>query len=408
MLREFCGRGKCFPTRERSWLFSGEPFPSGNEEWEVDPSRVLWRTFSIGKWRVSECIHHFREDWLLWRTFSIVCSAGATAPRPSHGHGPGHGLGHRRGHGHGLTPGHNEPGIQHQKVNLILTWLLQKVQDHSGFGLASTTWFVPHRHHKDDHKELEVGQEQAWATRTPLPQGSWHQPEVQDHNWWQPRRNWVKLTYYQINHSNKAKQKRQPLCMIKPFWIFLFTSKHSINTIQIKQQITLTLSSLTEGICKPDIPLTTPVRFRIRVTDGKRNFWGRATDEYSSNTGSLFCFKLLFLFPGLHMSQGSSTSVGSDRSGSSSSILTRSTWPSPSLYFRLTVGRAFITTTTSGLELLTWIRLKGHWEEEPFLLTWRRPIPVANELDWHHLQCLVTWPLLTTFYQEKSDPKTNL
>ena len=49
---------------------------------------VLWRTFSIGKWRVNvfKAIHtfeefkddhefqrrlHFREDWVLWRTFSI-------------------------------------------------------------------------------------------------------------------------------------------------------------------------------------------------------------------------------------------------------------------------------------------------------------------------------------------------
>ena len=41
----------------------------------------------------------------------------------------------------------------------------------SGFMMASTAWFVLHRYHKDDHKELEVGQEQAWTTRTPLPQG---------------------------------------------------------------------------------------------------------------------------------------------------------------------------------------------------------------------------------------------
>ena len=31
---------------------------------------LLWRMFLIGKMK-SECVHHFREDWLLWRTFSI-------------------------------------------------------------------------------------------------------------------------------------------------------------------------------------------------------------------------------------------------------------------------------------------------------------------------------------------------
>ena len=73
--------------------YSGERFRSGNEEYSSFQRRLvtlenvfdremksihhfredwlLWRTFSIGKWRVSECIHHFREDWLLWRTFSI-------------------------------------------------------------------------------------------------------------------------------------------------------------------------------------------------------------------------------------------------------------------------------------------------------------------------------------------------
>ena len=56
------------------WLgYSGERFQSGNEEWMYSSfqGRLVTLENVFDREMKSECIHHFREDWSLWRTFSI-------------------------------------------------------------------------------------------------------------------------------------------------------------------------------------------------------------------------------------------------------------------------------------------------------------------------------------------------
>ena len=52
--------------------YSGECFWFGNKEWMYSLfQRRLVTLETIFYWEMSKCSHHFREDWLLWRTFSF-------------------------------------------------------------------------------------------------------------------------------------------------------------------------------------------------------------------------------------------------------------------------------------------------------------------------------------------------
>ena len=51
--------------------YSVEHFRSGNEEYSSFQRRLVTLENVFNQEMKSECIHHFREYWLLWRTFSI-------------------------------------------------------------------------------------------------------------------------------------------------------------------------------------------------------------------------------------------------------------------------------------------------------------------------------------------------
>ena len=67
------GNEKIHHFREDWFGYSGERFRSGNEEWMYSSFQGRFVTLENvfdGEMK-SECIHHFREDLSLWRTFSI-------------------------------------------------------------------------------------------------------------------------------------------------------------------------------------------------------------------------------------------------------------------------------------------------------------------------------------------------
>ena len=51
--------------------YSGEHFRSGNEEYSSYQRRLVTLENVFDREMKSKCIHHFREDWSLWRTLSI-------------------------------------------------------------------------------------------------------------------------------------------------------------------------------------------------------------------------------------------------------------------------------------------------------------------------------------------------
>ena len=51
--------------------YSGECFRSGKEEYSSFQRRLVTQENVFDREMEGECIYHFREDWLLRRTFSI-------------------------------------------------------------------------------------------------------------------------------------------------------------------------------------------------------------------------------------------------------------------------------------------------------------------------------------------------
>ena len=51
--------------------YSRERFRSRNEEYSSFQRRLVTLESIFDREMKGECIHHFREDWLLWRTFLI-------------------------------------------------------------------------------------------------------------------------------------------------------------------------------------------------------------------------------------------------------------------------------------------------------------------------------------------------